>query len=641
MRNVLKCKQTKNKYTMKKQFFTLCCICLTAGATLNSADAYARGFKSEAGTQNTGNASASIEAADSRIATGFKNNEKENDPVLMTIDGKEVTASEFMYIYRKNNSETALDQKSLDEYLELFTNFKLKVAEAESEGIDTTQAFIKELAGYRAQATPKYMRDEEAFDSIVSLSYHRMAHIRRAAHIAIECRQDASDSAKAAARALIEELRMKATGTYEVKGKVQPASDFNELARTYSTDPSAKETGGELGWILPFRYVYSLEEAIYNTPVGQITEVFQSSYGLHIALVEEEIETEEVHAAHIMKMTAGKDSEQEESAKKQIDSLYNVLAAGADFAQTAAAESDDKGSSVRGGDLGWFSRGMMVKDFENTAFSMNSGDISRPFRSQYGWHIIKLYGRRPLLPLDSIRSQVVRNVQRDERAQEADKAFIRKTRAEYNLPADMSDEDVRAYADAHLEEKYEDLRHLVQEYHDGILLFETSLKNVWDKAGKDTAGLARFFKEHKKNYTWSEKRFKGWIIQAQDEATARRALTIIKTANPDSVKSYIARRVNNDSTTLVRVEQGVWKKGQNAAVDKYGFKLKNTEFQPRAEWPVVKAYGKLKKAPEEYNDERGRVTSDYQDELEKEWIKELKKKHTVVVNKEVFESLKK
>ena len=282
-----------------------------------------------------------------------------------------------------------------------------------------------------------------------------------------------------------------------------------------------------------------------------------------------------------------------------------------------------------------------MKDFENTAFSMNSGDISRPFRSQYGWHIIKLYGRRPLLPLDSIRSQVVRNVQRDERAQEADKAFIRKTRAEYNLPADMSDEDVRAYADAHLEEKYEDLRHLVQEYHDGILLFETSLKNVWDKAGKDTAGLARFFKEHKKNYKWSEKRFKGWIIQAQDEATARRALTIIKTANPDSVKSYIARRVNNDSTTLVRVEQGVWKKGQNAAVDKYGFKLKNTEFQPRAEWPVVKAYGKLKKAPEEYNDERGRVTSDYQDELEKEWIKELKKKHTVVVNKEVFESLKK
>ena len=107
------------------------------------------------------------------------------------------------------------------------------------------------------------------------------------------------------------------------------------------------------------------------------------------------------------------------------------------------------------------------------------------------------------------------------------------------------------------------------------------------------------------------------------------------------MKSYIAKRVNNDSTTLVRVEQGVWKKGQNAAVDKYGFKLKNTEFQPRAEWPVVKAYGKLKKAPEEYNDERGRVTSDYQDELEKEWIKELKKKHTVVVNKEVFESLKK
>ena len=591
--------------------------------------------------QQTGNAAIATQVSDADIATDLRVADMRKDPVLMTIDGKEVTTSEFMYIYRKNNSESTIDQKSLDEYLELFTNFKLKVAEAESEGIDTTAAFKKELAGYRAQATPKYMRDDAALDSLVELSYRRMTHIRRAAHIAIECRQDASDSAKAATRALIDELRQKATGTYEVKGKVQPAADFYELARTYSTDPSAKETGGELGWIIPFRYVYSLEDAIYSTPVGEITEVFQSSYGFHIALVEEETETKEVHAAHIMKMTSSKDEAVSARAKEQIDSLYNVVLGGADFAETAASWSDDKGSALRGGDLGWFSRGMMVKPFEDTAFGMQEGDISLPFRSQFGWHIIKLYGRRHLLPLDSMRSQVERNVQRDERAQEADKSFLRKTRAEYNLPAEMSDEDVRAYADAHLEEKYEDLRHLVQEYHDGILLFETSLKNVWDKASKDTAGLKRYFDAHKKDYTWEEKRFKGWIIQAQDEATARRAMTIIKTANPDSVNSYIAKRVNNDSTTLVRVEHGVWKKGQNAAVDKYGFKQKNTEFKPRAEWLVVQAYGKLQKAPKEYTDERGRVTSDYQDELEKEWIKELKKKHNVVINREVFESLKK
>ena len=152
---------------------------------------------------------------------------------------------------------------------------------------------------------------------------------------------------------------------------------------------------------------------------------------------------------------------------------------------------------------------MMVKPFEDAAFGMKVGEVSAPVRSQYGWHLIYKEGRAryPTARLDALRYK--RQVKRDERAKEADKSFIRKTRAEYNLPAEMSDAEVKAYADEHLEEKYPELKNLVQEYHDGILLFEVSLREVWDKAAKDTAGLENFFKANKKKYTWDAPHWKG------------------------------------------------------------------------------------------------------------------------------------
>ena len=202
-----------------------------------------------------------------------------------------------------------------------------------------------------------------------------------------------------------------------------------------------------------------------------------------------------------MKMMPRDSEETAMDVKRQIDSLYQVVMAGADFAEVATANSDDKGSARKGGDLGWFGRGMMVQPFENITFGMNEGEMSEPFPTRFGWHFVKLYGKRGIQPLDSMRSQVLTQVKRDVRMKEADKSFINKVRAEYNLPAEMSDADVKAYADAHLEEKYEDLRNLVREYHDGILLFDVSLREVWDKANQDTEGLANFFKQNKKNYT--------------------------------------------------------------------------------------------------------------------------------------------
>ena len=578
-----------------------------------------------------------------------------SDETLMTINGKPVSAGEFLYIYEKNNQAGALDPKTMDEYLEMFINFKLKVAEAEAQGIDTTEAFKKELKGYRAQATPKYMQDDAAMDSIIALSWARIAKDRRAAHIAIQCPANADSAAQADALAKINEAyervtigqlkveKKKVKGKWKTIEKRLPVEAFDKVARELSTDPNVQETGGELGWITPFRYVYALEEAVYGTEVGEISKPFRTQYGWHIVKVEEEQDHKEVKARHIMKMVPRGDSNLDslDAAKLAEIELIASVVTPENFAEVAKTESEDRGSSVRGGDLGWFGLGMMVKPFEDAAFSIQPGEISKPIRSQYGWHIIYKEDERGIQPLDSMRSQIQRQVMRDERSQEVEKSFIRKTRAEYKLPETMNDAAVKAYADAHLESKYPELRNLVQEYHDGILLFEVSLREVWDKAAKDTAGLENFFKANKKKYTWEKPHYKGCLIQAKDKGSLKAAKAIIQSANPDSIQSYIAQRINCDSVTYVKVQHGLWELGKNSAVDKYGFKAKNAEFTPNEALPIVECVGKKLKAPEAWNDEKGKVTTDYQDFLEAEWIKRLREKYPIEIKDAVWQRIKK
>jgi len=570
----------------------------------------------------------------------------QEDKVLMTIDGKPVMLSEFKYIYEKNSQEAAGGQKSIDEYLDLFVHFKLKVTEAEHRGIDTTEAFLKELKGYRAQATPKYLTDNEALEELMLRTYEWQKMDRRVAHIAIECPMSADSATTAEALAKINDARERVTvGKMIIKGrggKKRPErvkkEDFKVVAAAVSTDPGVKDTQGELGWISPFRFVYPFEKAVYTTPVGEVTEVFRSPYGFHIALVEEERPHEEVQASHIMKTVPRGDSVAAVRAKVLIDSIYQlVIQPEAKFDELARELSDDKGSAMRGGSLGWFGHGAMVKPFEDAVFGLqNVGDVTEPFESRFGWHIAKLYGKRGTQPYEEVKEDIKKRVQRDERSKEVQESFLKKTRAEYNLPADMSDADVMAYADEHLEAKYPELARLVKEYHDGILLFDVSLEEVWDKAAKDTAGLEQFFAENKSKYVWDEPRYKGILVYCKDKKTLKDAQRIVKQAQPDSVTSYL-KRLNTDSVKYVRVEQGMWMPEKNPAIDKYGFKNKKTVFVPDSNLPYVFVQGKVMKGPEVYTDDRNKVISDYQEYLDQKWIEELKAKYPVVINREVLE----
>ena len=553
-----------------------------------------------------------------------------DDQVLMTLNGKPIMASEFMYIYQKNSQGTNAEPKTMDEYVNLFVNFKLKVEEALSRGLDTTADYQKELAGYRAQAAVKYMTDSAAFDSLVVMSYERMAHPRRAAHITIQCPMNSNDSLTAIARARIEAARARV-----LKGEA-----FDKVALEVSTDPSVQENHGELGWITPFRYVYSFEDAVYNTPVGEVTPIFRSGYGFHIALVEEEGVFKEVKASHIMKMVPQDNEEAAEAQREVLDSIYRRFLNGESFAKLARECSDDKGSAIKGGDLGWFGQGMMVKPFEDAVMSMQAPRVCKPIRSRFGWHIIYKADERGIQPLEEMRSQIERSVSRDERSKEMAASFIRKARQEYNLPETMTDEQVKEYANRHLEEKYPEFNALVREYHDGILLFDVSLGEVWDKAAKDTIGLEHYFNAHKNQYTWDKPRFKGYLLSCQNEEVAAVAKQIVKNAHPDSVQSYLKQRLNTDSTTIVTCVYGLWAEGQSANIDKYVFGKADAKVKANANLPIITTVGKKLNKPEVYQDVRNQVTTDYQDYLEQQWVNELRQKYPVEIDNEVLNQLK-
>lgn len=623
------------------------------------------------------------------------------DPVLMTINNKPVLKSEFEYIYNKNNSNNSLDKKSLDEYVDLFVNFKLKVEEAKSQGIDTTKSFINELAGYRTQLTKPYLTDSKVDDALLHEAYDRSKEDVEVSHILIRIPQNATPSDT-----------LKAFNEINAIWKRVQKEDFAKVAKEVSQDQSADQNSGHIGWISAFRTVYPFETMAYNTPAGSISKPVRTAFGYHIIKVHaRRTSLGEVLVSHIMIFTSKGDDAQNKKAKATIDSIYQRVVAGDDFGTLAKEHSQDKGSSVKNGELPWFGTGRMVPQFETAAFALkNVGDVSQPIQSDYGWHIIKLLDRKGLAPFDELKADLERKVKHDERANSGQHAFLMKSRAENNyreiaesvqefvklldkrtladstfiaeaaklskplfsfagkeftqadfakylkknstteksIPSEIiteklnafADSELLAYEDSQLEKKYDDFRFLMQEYHDGILLFEVSNREVWEKASKDTPGLAKYFKEHKADYTWEKPHYKGHVILCKDQATFNAAKSIVKKSDIDSIDKYLRTRLN-DSIQYVKVEKGLYVQGDNKVVDDQIFKSKE-KYVPAKEYPFFFVTGKmLKNKPEDYTDVRGLVTADYQEFLEREWIKALRAKYPVNVDQNVLKTVKK
>jgi peptidyl-prolyl cis-trans isomerase SurA len=625
----------------------------------------------------------------------------QNDPVLMTVNGKNITKSEFEYIYNKNNSNNPLDKKDLNEYVQLFSDLKLKVIEAEAQGLDTTKAFVKEFNGYREQSAKHYLTDNKVEEEVINEAYDRLKEEISVSHILIKIPNKGTpkDTLEAYQKAMKIRKRLKKEA-------------FDKVAMEVSEDPISSRAGGYLGFVTGFQTILPFENAIYSLPVGGISLPVRTQFGYHLIKVNDKRPSQgRILVAHIMKIIRpNTSSDSIRIIKKQIDSIYDKLKAGADFSELARKNSDHIYSAQKGGELPWFESGHsgVGVEFENTAFNLNVGEISSPIRSAYGFHIIKLLDKKPLESLEEKRAELQRKTKYDERGSKGFETFKKELKKEYNFqvieasiaeiknvanncPAKLNDslfynkvadlkkplfsfsdkvfyqnqfidflkkskklssKDIDGkldafansklieYEDSRLEQKYPEFRMLVQEYHDGMLMFNISSKEVWEKAAEDTTGLRKFFDANKKNYTWETPRFKGTIVYCKDKKTEKRVKRIIASSPKDSIGSYLSK-LNTENLISVKIDKGLFVKGENKAVDKYVFK--EGDYVPTAEFPIVfVAQGSkiLATGPEEYQDMKGLVTSDYQNYLQDEWMKKLRKKYQVIVFQDVLKTVK-
>ncbi|MCO5260624.1 MAG: peptidylprolyl isomerase [Crocinitomicaceae bacterium] len=360
----------------------------------------------------------------------------QQDPTLMDIDGKKITKSEFLQIYLKNNNNPKYDKQSLDEYVELFKKFQLKVAEAEALGYDTIPKLKNELAGYQKQLAQPYLTDKSMNESLVQQAYERMKTEVRASHILVKLPTNPSpeDTLAAYKKAM------------DIRTKLLKGGDFDKLASEYSEDPSAKTNKGDLGFFTAFQMVYPFEEAAYNLKVGDVSMPIKTRFGYHILKVTDKRPARgTMKAAHLM-IAANKETDSPETILKaagKAQEIYEKLKAGEKFDDLVRAYSDDPSSANNGGLLPVFGTGAttrMIPEFEDAAFGLhNDGDFSEPVQSNFGFHIIRRIQLTPLKPLDELRKEIESRVNRDERANLTQNSYVDKLKKEYNYKEENID----------------------------------------------------------------------------------------------------------------------------------------------------------------------------------------------------------
>lgn len=360
--------------------------------------------------------------------TAFAQN---NSQMLLTVENEKITVDDFLKVYNKNNNAAnAIDPKSVEEYLELFINFKLKVKEAEALGMDTAKDFVRELRGYRTQLAKPYLTDQEMTDELIKEAYERMKTDVHTSHILVRVGLNAlpADTMKARNR-LNSILRV-------IKN---PEKDFGKTAAEWSEDPSAAQNYGDLGYFTAFQMVYPFETAAYNTEVGKVSKPVRTRFGYHLLYIHDKRPARgQIKAAHILIKTDEKAEDiKQANAEQKINEIYERIKKGESFEALARQFSDDKSSAVKGGELPMFGTGRMVPEFEDAAFALKSdGEVSAPIKTQYGWHIIKRLEYEPIPPFEEVAKEIKRKISRDGRSQKTKTAFLDKLKNTYQYKVD-------------------------------------------------------------------------------------------------------------------------------------------------------------------------------------------------------------
>lgn len=631
--------------------------------------------------------------------------QKTKREVLFTIDEKPYYTDEFLRVYNKNLDLVKDEsQKNLDQYLELFVGYKLKINKAYKLGLENGTGYKGELKQYRGQLAKTYLTDSKVTKELVDEAYQRSLKEIRASHILFLVDENAApaDTLKAFNQAI------------EVRNKAIAGEDFGALAEQYSQDPSAKENKGDLGYFSAFRMVYPFESGAYKTKKGEVSKPVRSRFGYHLIKVNDIRDNRgEMSVAHIMILKPKTDdAAAAKEAKDKIFDIYNKLQHGENFESLAKQFSDDKSSSSKGGVLNRFGSGQLSsEEFENAAFSLSKDKpLSQPVESQFGWHIIKFIDRFPVKTADEMKNELENKVSKDDRSrlitaslnEKLHKKYkIKRNEKEYKrtaatvtdaiyknewetpdlkdfgttlvtidkknvLSADFLtyvlsqqkagltekpvtrltdklydkflDEQLNQYYNDNLESEFPEFAAVMDEYRDGLLLFDLMEKEIWDRSKTDSIGLQKFYDANKAKYQWKN-RLDVIIVSSTQQDAVKQAQKMLK---EDKTVDEVKAKLNTKDKVNIMTTNGVFEEGNDALPKALKFETGVSEIIKEGDYYFVAKVNKVLPAGTKTLDEaKGRVVNDYQEYLEKNWVKDLKSEFVLKVNNDTFQKVKK
>jgi peptidyl-prolyl cis-trans isomerase SurA len=634
------------------------------------------------------------------IAGIAQNSTKE---VLFTINEKPYYTDEFSRIYKKNLDLVKDDtQKDLNQYLDLFVGYKLKVNKAYKLGLQNNVPYQNELKSYRTQLAKTYFNDTKITQELLEEGYNRLQKEIKTSHILVLADENSTPADTLKAYNKINDIRKKALA----------GEDFAALAVQYSEDPSAKDNKGDLGYFSAFRMVYPFENAAYNTPKGEVSKIIRTRFGYHILKIYDiRANRGEITVAHIMILNPKPEETDKDKAKNTINDIYRKISQGEKFEDLAKQFSEDKSSSSKGGLLNKFGSGQLSsEEFENTAFSLaNVGDISKPFQSQFGWHIVKLIEKHPIKTMEEMKSELETKIGKDDRSKKITASLNEKLRKKYTFKREEKqfaavsklvtndfyeakwkapetfnngtlltinakkidsktflefvdkqqkaghktkpvskltnelynkflDEQLIIYYDENLEVDNQDFANVMEEYRDGLLLFDLMEKEIWERAKTDTLGLKNFYEAHKSEHMW-KKRVEVTVASSTKMDMIKKAQSLMKKGTePQAIKD----KINVGNVVNVMTNSGIFEEGSGALPKTMKYNLGVSEIFKEGEYYFVTDVKKIiPEGVKSLEECKGKIVNDYQQNLEQGWVDDLKKEFTVKVNTDVFDKIKK
>jgi peptidyl-prolyl cis-trans isomerase SurA len=624
------------------------------------------------------------------------NGQIKDDAVLFTVDETPVLASEFLKVYNKNLDLVKDDsQKDVDEYLKLFVNYKLKLREAMALGFDQSPKYLREFGNYKKQLTKNYLTDHEVTDALVREAYERLSYDVQVKHVLVRLSEHEKDTAEAFARIL--KLRDRFVN--------ENFSALQEEALN-SEDVIAED----LGYFSGFKMVYAFENVAFNTKVGEVSQPFRTSFGYHVLKVLDKRRSRgQVTVGHIMIVHNQKDPKIDPEAR--IKELYKLLEQGKAFESIAKQFSDDKGSAKNGGKLPAFQGGQLRSaHFEDRAFNLSEiGEISEPFRTDYGWHIVKLYGKKPLADFEDMKFELENKVKRDDRSKLINTSMVKNLKDKYvideskadllyfesimgeaysssnwrvpqdlnrnkpflkiedklytygdfadhlfkmqrrpiargavkriipDLYADFLDTSILAYHEENLEYENPEFAQILDEYRSGLLLFDLMESKIWNAVKNDTLGLKDFYRRHMADYKWEER-----IEAVVATCPLERDMHVVKDLLVKGMSlDSISMKVNTKDSQNVIFTSGLMAKSHQALPPKFEFKTGISKVHVYNDaYNVIQVKEILPETEKTFQEARGRVISDFQNEVETRWVNGLRDKYKVEIDGDVLTELK-